>query len=547
MSSPEGTVEDGRWLSRPFGTYPFRTSIPALKRRAIVVCPSGTKAVARYGPPNQITKKLAGGAHPISMAAHIWPMKTIQPHALLLTVLSVFSSLTITLGAETPDSDASFAFSSGFPACDQAYAKARHVIAADVKDGKFLAGQNWAQVWTRDTSYSTELACALLHPDVARTTLLGLTQQADGIGECWYQDRCGHFAGWPNLTDAIVGAAGTWSLYEVTGDRALLRPIYDRTLRSLHRAERDAFNPKLGLFSGCSSFMESDSAYPKEYADNGPKLAKTFALSTCLLYYRGYIVAASAGEALGEDVHGLRQKAAQLKKAINQWFWLPEKGYYAYYLDENGVANTRMEGLGEAFAILTGVAGPDRAKQILAATPTTAWGFPCLWPQFDEWKNYGKDFAHYYHNGMIWPFVEGYWAWAASASKDAPVFGRELDALVKLSEKNDTFMEFYRPEDGAPGGSPRQLWSASGFLSMIYHGLFGMSFEPDGIRFAPVVPEKFGELALSGVKYRDAVLGISVKGRGTSIREFRIDGKKQRKPFFDGAGKGEHQIEIVMK
>ena len=23
------------------------------------------------------------------------------------------------------------------------------------------------------------------------------------IGECWYQDKCGHFAGWPNLTDAI--------------------------------------------------------------------------------------------------------------------------------------------------------------------------------------------------------------------------------------------------------------------------------------------------------------------------------------------------------
>ena len=94
-----------------------------------------------------------------------------------------------------------------------------------------------------------------------------------------------------------------------------------------------------------------------------------------------------------------------------------------------------MEGLGEAFAILTGVADAERARQILSRTPTTAWGFPCLWPQFEEWRDYKRDFAHYYHNGMIWPFVQGYWAWAATEMKDAPVFGRELDALVKLSRE----------------------------------------------------------------------------------------------------------------
>jgi hypothetical protein len=473
-------------------------------------------------------------------------MKTDRFLSLFLAALALSGSA-IGVGAEGVTPDVFFVFSSGSPACDQAYNKARRVIAADVKDGKFLAGQNWAQVWTRDTSYSTELACALLHPDVAKTTLLGLTQSVAGIGECWFQDRCGHFAGWPNLTDAIVGAAGTWSLYEVTGDRELLRPLYERTLRSLQRAERDAFDQKLGLFSGCSSFMESDSAYPKAYADNGPKLAKTFALSTCLLYYRGYLVAASAGEILGEDVHPLRQKAARLKDAINHHFWLPEKGYYAYFMDENGALNPRMEGLGEAFAILTKVASPARAKEILARTPTTPWGFPCLWPQFDEWKSYKTDFAHYYHNGMIWPFVQGYWAWAASSAKDAQTFGRELDALIKLSKKNDTFMELYHPEDGKPDGSPRQLWSASGFLSMIYHGLFGMNFEPEGIRFEPVVPAAYSQLSLSSVRYREAGLQITIKGSGTKIREFKLDGQKQRKPFFAGSSRGEHQIEIEMR
>jgi hypothetical protein len=449
--------------------------------------------------------------------------------------------------ADTAASSVPFAFASGLPAYDRAYEKACRVLAADVKDGKFLAGQNWAQVWTRDTSYSTELACAILHPDVAKTTLLDLTQQVDGIGECWYQDKCGHFAGWPNLTDAIVGASGTWSLFLVTGDRDLLRPLYDRTVRSLIRAERDAFDAKLGLFRGCSSFMESDSAYPRKYADNGEKLSKTCALSTCLLYYRGYMVAADAGELLGEDAKTLREKAARLKDAINAHFWLPVKGYYAYYIDEDGKLDDRMEGLGEAFAILTGVADASRARQILRATPTTAWGFPCLWPQYNEWRSYKTDFAHYYHNGMIWPFVQGYWAWAASQSKDVKFFGRELDALVRLSEKNDTFMELYRPEDGRPDGSPRQLWSASGFLSMIYHGLFGIHFAQGGLRFAPVVPERFQQISLSNFRYRDATLRIIVKGHGTAIDKFALDGQVKLRPLFPASGKGQHAVEITMK
>lgn len=439
-----------------------------------------------------------------------------------------------------------FDFSSGDTAVDEAYQNARRVIAADVQDGKFLAGQNWQQVWTRDTSYSVELACALLHPDVSKTTLLGLTQPVEGIGECWYQDKCGHFAGWPNLTDAIVGASGTWALYLVTGDRELLRPIYDRTVRSLQRAERDAFDTKLGLFRGCASFMESNSGYPKDYAMKGEKVGQTCALSTCLLYYRGYLVAADAGKALGEDTRALRAKAARLKQAINDHFWQPDKGYYAYFLDQNGSPNPRMEGLGEAFAILTGVASHGRAEQILRNTPTTSWGFPCLWPQFEEWRDYQRDFAHYYHNGMIWPFVEGYWAWAATRMKDLPVFTRELDALVKLSQKNHTFMELYRPEDGKPDGSPRQLWSASGFLSVVYHGLFGMDFVEEGVRFAPVVPDRLDSLVLDNIRYRDCHLRIVIKGHGTRLRQFKLDGKPA-KPLFAATLTGPHQIEILMR
>ena len=60
--------------------------------------------------------------------------------------------------------------------------------------------------------------------------------------------------------------------------------------------------------------MESNSGYPKQYAMKGDMIAKTCALSTCLLYYRGYVVAAQAGKVLGEDVRPLSEKAARAEE-----------------------------------------------------------------------------------------------------------------------------------------------------------------------------------------------------------------------------------------
>jgi hypothetical protein len=451
--------------------------------------------------------------------------------------------LALTAATEAKPMPADFVFLSDSPELNQAYQKARRDISNDVRDGRFLAGEKWAQTWTRDTSFSVDLACALLHPDVSKRTLLGLRDRVSGIGECWAQDRCDHFGGWPSLSDSIVGTSGAWSLYLVTGDRELLRPIFARTVNSLKRAERDAFSVDAGLFGGVG-FMDSNSGYPERYAMSGPKIAKIRVLSTNVLYYRGYVIAARLAQLLGEGPSPWRAKAAALKRAINGRLWQPAKGYYAYFLDEDGRLDERMEGCGEAFAILYGVADADKARSILARTPTSANGFPCLWPQYPEWMPYPYDVC-FYHDGMIWPFAQGYWAWAAGRAGNAVIFGRELEALIKLSKNGDTFQEFYFPENGAAGGGRRQLWSAAGFISMVYHGLFGMEFEENGIRFSPVVPEQVNELLLTDVNYRNCTFSVSVKGHGVSISRFELDGT-DAPAFLDASLTGSHRIDITM-
>ncbi|SCF45816.1 ricin-type beta-trefoil lectin domain protein [Micromonospora mirobrigensis] len=461
----------------------------------------------------------------------------------LATLLSALVTMHATkAAAATGDST----FSSGKPDYDAAYVKALADIHADVVNGKFIAGTNWAEIWTRDSAYSADLGAGFVEPTVTVATMRGLTEKDAQLGDVWIQDVCGHFGGWPNLSDAIVGAVGAWAAYLNSGDQDFLRWSYGVTKNSLARAERDEFDAGSGLFRGVASFMESNSAYPSTFANNGAAAGRTKSLATNLLHYRAYVIAARMGQLLGENVSTLEAGAANLKKAINDRLWLAGKGYYAYYEDANGIRSDRMEGLGEALAVLWGVADPARAASVLRNTPTTAQGLPSLSPQYAEWKNYSGIDSSYYHNGMVWPFVQAYWGWAAASQSDVTTFDTEFAKLVALSKRDTSFREFYRPEDGTPDGSPRQLWSAAGYLSMVYHGLFGMNLASDGITFRPTVPASFSNLRLDGFRYRGASFNLTLTGSGTRISSFKLDSTERTDRRIPNNLTGSHTVTIIM-
>jgi len=428
---------------------------------------------------------------------------------------------------------------SGHPAVDAAYDKANRDIAANIVGGAFIAGKEWPTVWVRDASYAIDLACGPSYPEVSRDTMRSMVSP-EGV---WAQDRAAHFGGWPNLTDSIVGAVGVWATFLATGDEDLLRWGFGVTRNSLSRAEREIFDG--ALFRGCASFMESNSAYPPTYFFNGRAVGKTKALSTNMLYYRAYVLSARMAEFLGEDAAPFEAKAERLKDAINQRFWLSKQGYYAYYEDAGRGLSTRMEGLGEALAILWGVADEARADAVLRNTPTTRSGLPCLWPRHPVWRLYLRR-AEYYHNGMVWPFVQGYWAWAAASKLDASRLDSELAKLTELAGRADTFHEFYRSENGRPDGSPRQMWSAAGYLAAVHHGLFGITADVDEIRFRPVVPGRFSRLTLHDYSHRHMTLEISISGVGTQISSLELDGVPQLRHSIPCTLTGRHALAIRM-
>ncbi|GAB1510504.1 MGH1-like glycoside hydrolase domain-containing protein [Actinophytocola sp. KF-1] len=423
---------------------------------------------------------------------------------------------------------------SGQPRHDDAYAKAVRDVAGSVTGDVFVAGESWPTLWVRDAAYAIDLGAGLLHPGTARASMRAVAK-----GGRWEQDRAAHFGGWPNLTDAIVGTIGAWACFEVTGDLDFLAWSHDVTRASLARAEREVFDG--GLFRGCASFMESNSGYPPRFAFRGRAVGATKALSTNVLHYRAYTIAARSATLLGQDPEPFEARAAALKTAINDRLWVPEEGRYAYYEDADGGVSDRSEGLGTALAVLWNVA--DDAQAAAVSRPT-AHGLPCLWPRYPLWTRWLVKDEYYYHNGTVWPFVQGYWGWAAAARGAVDVFATELEALAELAGRAPTFHEFYRA--GHPDGSARQLWSAAGYLALVHRGLLGLRRDGDRIAFAPTVPAGFSRVRLSGLALRDLTLDVTVSGAGTRITEFTVDGVPRPEHTIPATLTGTHTVDITV-
>lgn len=301
-----------------------------------------------------------------------------------------------------------------------------------------------------------------------------------------------------------------------------------------------------------------------------------------MLYYNGYHYAAKMARILSDEMENgngsflyhsrslldpqkiadLERRAESLRAEIRNRFWL-EEGFYSYIEDENFELLPQMEGLGEALVLLSDnfenpnlLSGSKRIQSILNNTFVHELGIPCLWPQFDlgpeEIYNYER-ISQRYHNGRIWPFVQGYWAIAAARHGRTDVFARELLSLIRLANIKDTFAEFYELDGSFPAIRRRQLWSATGFLGMIYQGMFGMDFRVDGIAFRPVKPSLeehdlgLGEtISLTNVKYRTMILDIHLSGNGNEVATFKLNGVEKGTAFLPIGSAGKYVIEIVL-
>jgi hypothetical protein len=452
----------------------------------------------------------------------------------------------------TYDEDASLPqVRSGNLAFDALFALAGHEMKLDavkeIRDGNynggaaipcdcFETGEKWHYVWTRDLSYAADLGLAMLDPQRVRNSLLfKLSGWRAGV------TKAPHVAGTPDGLQVVqdTGSGGSWP---VSTDRVTWAFAADDVLKTLPADERAAFaaqalkalsntieNDRIaafdgatGLYTGEESFLDwRDQTYAKWITDDIASMASSKALSTNVGHYKALTVAAMLAREHGDKTRAARYDgwARDLKRAINARLWLDDAGMYssltAAHFD--GAPLHKFDWLGQALAIVTGVADGARAKRILASYPHGPMGAPVIWPQQQDMP--------VYHNRAMWPFVTAYGLRAAIVGRNVAVADAAYDALMRGAALNLSNMENLEWLSGQPLlldeahpnligpviNSKRQLWSVGAYLGMVIRDVFGVSATEGGIEVTPFVTAK-----LRG--------GVFAGGDGIALYNLRLQG-----------------------
>jgi Alkaline and neutral invertase len=178
--------------------------------------------------------------------------------------------------------------------------------------------------------------------------------------------------------------------------------------------------------------------------------------------------------------------AGKVHKHVHEGLVVKHKPYYAFWAYKI-YSSERFDLLGNSLAILSGIASPSRANDMISwieeecanmklkgelAIDLPPNFFPYTQPEDPDWHERYKQFNNpgEYHNGGIWPFIDGFYIAALVAAKRYSLAEEKLLALthcVKLSVTENLefgFNEWIKAQDGVPKGQDWQTWSAAIYL-----------------------------------------------------------------------------------
>jgi len=189
---------------------------------------------------------------------------------------------------------------------------------------------------------------------------------------------------------------------------------------------------------------------------------------------------------LRQEMEGFTITEGVIHSHVHEGLVVKNKPYYAFW-SYKIYSSERFDLLGNSIAILSGLASPKRANEIvdwvemecaamkangLLAVDLPPNFFPYTNPEDPDWHKRYELFNNpgEYHNGGIWPFICGLYVAALVAAKrydlaKAKLF--ELTKLVKLTtnpELSYGFNEWIKAQTGQPKGQDWQTWSAALYL-----------------------------------------------------------------------------------
>lgn len=383
-----------------------------------------------------------------------------------------------------------------------------------------LAGGDYDRPWTRDASINVYNYLALYDREVARNTLLSVLRKTEkGIyigGQYW---------------DCVIWALGAERYIDIHKDDEFSRIAVEAVSNTLSLMEKEEFSEDYGLFRGAAVYGDGVSAYPDVYgisgrsgcildwpAENIGRKAETgygipmHVLSTNCAYYNAYMM---VHRSTGSRIY--YEKASKLKRSILNNFWCEGRlGYIKGPLGDY----YEQEGLGLAFGSMFGIL----PAEALEAASHTAHGIACVditYGRYDTGSDLGR------HSGTIWSFINSFYANAALKHGKKDVFENEFNLLTEKALRDGQFYEIYHPVTGKPYGGiqepvknneysrlkscEHQVWSATGYMSMVINGIAGFTPGEKEPIFCMNRTSVVDFLEIEGLIYKGAKIDIRLK------------------------------------
>ena len=255
---------------------------------------------------------------------------------------------------------------------------------------------------------------------------------------------------------------------------------------------------------------------------------------------QGYVYAAHRARARiarlfgdGDGATAHERKAAELKAAFNERFWLPDRGWYAVGLDrDKRPIDALTSNLGHC--LWTGIVDDDKAKQVAVHLTSkqmlNGWGVRTL----------GSDMGAYnpisYHNGSVWPHDNaivvaglsryGFMDEAQRVSEGILAAARCFDGRLPELFTGLDRAEFPRPVDYPTSCSP-QAWAAATPLLLLRSLLrFDPALTEHKVYVDPAMPTSIAQLHIKNatlgkggvlLSYQDGDVDIEGLARGVEV------------------------------
>lgn len=209
-------------------------------------------------------------------------------------------------------------------------------------------------------------------------------------------------------------------------------------------------------------------------------------VNTLAYSYLRFLKKDEKADALHREMGRFTITKGTMHNHVHEGLVVKHKPYYAFW-SYKIYSSERFDLLGNCLAILSGIASPSRADEMVSWIEEECSGmkkrgelsvdlppnfFPFVKPNDPDWYERYAQFNNpgEYHNGGIWPFIGGFYVAALVAAKRFKLAEEKLVALtqcIKITRIENLefgFNEWIKAQDGKPMGQDWQTWSASMYL-----------------------------------------------------------------------------------